>query len=76
MIRKPEGWIADCEYCWRELRSDDIYDCHPQDEDEFVEVLKNDASTGRTHHTWTTEAGESRFAMSGLITFSLSVIGP
>ena len=42
MIMEPRGWIASCECCWKELCSDDIDDCYPQDEDEFVRALKNE----------------------------------
>lgn len=41
MITKPTGWIAYCENCWRELSSNEIDECWPQDEDEFIECLKN-----------------------------------
>ena len=41
MITRPTGWVDHCEHCWRELCSDDIDDCYPQDEDEFVEALQN-----------------------------------
>lgn len=41
MIKEPTGWVAHCENCWRKLSSDDIDDCWPRDEDEFIEYLKN-----------------------------------
>ena len=40
MITEPTGWIANCENCWKKLSSDDIDDCWPHDEDDFVEYLK------------------------------------
>lgn len=41
MITEPTGWIANCENCWKELSSDDIDECWPQNEDEFIQDLKN-----------------------------------
>ena len=41
MITEPKGWIANCENCWNELSSDDIYECYPRDEDEFIKYLQN-----------------------------------
>ena len=40
MITEPTGWIANCENCCKKLSSDDIDECYPRDEDEFVEYLK------------------------------------
>ena len=41
MISEPTGWVANCENCWKEISSDDIDECHPRREDEFIEDLKN-----------------------------------
>ena len=41
MITEPKGWVANCENCWNELSSDDIYECYPRDEDEFIKYLQN-----------------------------------
>ena len=41
MIKEPTGWVANCENCWKELSSDDIDECFPRDEDEFIEYLNN-----------------------------------
>lgn len=41
MIKEPTGWVANCENCWEEISSDDIDDCYPCREDEFIEALKN-----------------------------------
>jgi hypothetical protein len=41
MIREPTGWVAQCEKCWAEISSDDIDECYPRREDEFIEYLKN-----------------------------------
>lgn len=41
MISEPTGWVANCENCWTEISSNDIDECHPRNEDEFIEDLKN-----------------------------------
>jgi hypothetical protein len=42
MIKRPTGWIAYCENCLRELSSNEIDECWPQDEDEFIKCLKDE----------------------------------
>ena len=41
MVTRPTGWVAHCENCWKELSSNEIDECWPQDEDEFIKDLKN-----------------------------------
>ena len=40
MISEPTGWVANCENCWEEISSNDIDECYPHNEDEFIEDLK------------------------------------
>lgn len=40
MIKEPTGWVANCENCWKEISSNDMYKYYPCREDEFIDDLK------------------------------------
>lgn len=42
MIKEPTGWVAICENCLKELSSNEIDECWPHDEDEFIKDLKEE----------------------------------